>query len=120
GPGIGMLADPFTGVEIIQTDVASGDAFVEVIGGTSLACPLFSGVMAIAAQKAGHGLGQAAPLLYGLSSGIRDIQAPSLPNVAGDITTSAGTTHYSPDQLAHPATGMPFLDAFYNSPSTGR
>jgi subtilase family serine protease len=114
-PDIGMLADPFTGVEIIQTDVASGDLFVEVIGGTSLACPLFSGVMAIAAQKAGHGLGQAAPLLYGLSSGVRDIVPPS---TAANVTGSIGATAYSASDLVGPDTSSPFLSALYNGSST--
>jgi subtilase family serine protease len=58
-PDIGWLADPFTGVEFIQT--IDGVPSVGVIGGTSLSCPMFSALMAIAAQKAGHGLGQAAP-----------------------------------------------------------
>jgi Predicted protease len=62
-PDIGWLADPFTGVEFIQT--IDGAPSVSVIGGTSLSCPMFSALMAIAAQKAGHGLGQAAPLVYG-------------------------------------------------------
>jgi subtilase family serine protease len=120
-PDVGMLADPFTGVEIIQTDPATGELGVSVIGGTSLACPLFSGVMAIAAQKAGHGLGQAAPLLYGLGAGIRDIVPPSpATNVSGSITTASGTTAYSADALATPETATPYYSAFYNSPFSTR
>jgi subtilase family serine protease len=111
-PDVGMIADPFTGVEIIQTDVASGDLFVSVIGGTSLACPVFSGVMAIASQKAGHGLGQAAPLLYG-AAGIRDIvPPPSATNVSGTL----GGTAVSADSLATPATSSPY----FNSPFSTR
>jgi subtilase family serine protease len=60
-PDIAMLADSFTGVEIIET--IGGELSVGVIGGTSLATPMFSGIMAIAAQQAGHGLGQAAQLV---------------------------------------------------------
>jgi subtilase family serine protease len=119
-PDIGMLADPFTGAEIIETDTATGQLVVSVIGGTSLACPLFSGVMAIASQKAGRGLGQAAPLLYGLGSGIRDITAASVTNVTGQITTAAGTTALSASALAHPATSAPFVSAMYNSPFSTR
>ncbi len=118
-PDIGMLADPYTGVEIIQTDTSTGGLFVEVIGGTSLSCPLFSGVMAIAAQKAGHPLGQAAALLYGLSSGVRDILPPDPTNdVKGSITTPSGTTLYSADALIGPATSTPYFSAFYNGSST--
>src|SRR5205814_3681361 len=61
-PDISMLADPQTGAELIET--FNGVTEVGVIGGTSLATPLFSAVMAIASQKAGHGLGQAAALVY--------------------------------------------------------
>ena len=119
-PDIGMLADPFTGVEIIETDPASGQVGISVIGGTSLACPLFSGVMAIASQKAGTGLGQAAPLLYGLGSGIRDITASSANDVTGQITTPAGTVALSASALAHPETSAPFVSALYNSPFSTR
>ena len=54
-PDISWLADPFTGVEIIITDPASGQLSVMVVGGTSLACPMFSALMAVASEKAGHG-----------------------------------------------------------------
>jgi len=114
-PDIGMLADPFTGVEIIETDPATGELSVGVIGGTSLACPLFSGVMAIAAQKAGHPLGQAASLVYGLSSGVRDIVPPSASN---DVTGTINTTSYSASDLVGPETSSPFLSALYNGSST--
>lgn len=119
-PDVGMLADPFTGVEIIETDPATGQLGISVIGGTSLACPLFSGVMAIASQKAGIGLGQAAPLLYGLGSGIRDITASPANNVTGQITTASGTTTFSTDVLANPGTSAPYVSALYNSPFSTR
>lgn len=116
-PDIGMLADPFTGVEIIITDPTAGLS-VGVIGGTSLACPLFSGVMAIAAQKAGHGLGQAAPLVYGLA-GVIDIVPPDdSNNVSGSITDADGTTPYTSDDLISPETSVPYLSALYNGTST--
>jgi subtilase family serine protease len=117
-PDISMLADPFTGVEIIITDPAQGPS-VGVIGGTSLACPLFSGVMAIAAQKAGHGLGQAAPLLYGLA-GVRDIVPPDdSNNVSGTITPTGGSPiSVTSDDLISPETAVPYLSALYNGTST--
>ena len=117
-PDIGMLADPFTGVEIIVTDPASGELTVGVIGGTSLSCPMFSAVMAIAAQKAGHGLGQAAPLIYG-AAGVRDIVPPDPSNnVMGAITDANGTTTYDPDDLIAPETSVPYFSALYNGTST--
>jgi subtilase family serine protease len=125
-PDVSMLADPYTGVEIIET--VGGQLSVGVIGGTSLASPMFSAIMAIACEKAGHGLGQAAPLLYGLASStgtstpIYDVtDISSAHNVTGSITDSSGTTSYSADQLAGPLDGTTqYISAFYNSPFSTR
>lgn len=121
-PDVSMLADPYTGVEIIET--VNGQLSVGVIGGTSLASPMFSAIMAIAAEKAGHGLGQAAPLMYGLASStgtstpLYDVtDVGSATNVTGSITANHTTTNYSADQLAAPLNGTTsYISAFYNSP----
>jgi subtilase family serine protease len=118
-PDVSMLADPFTGAEFIQT--VGGQLSVGGIGGTSLATPMFSAVMAIAAQNAGHGLGQAAPLLYGASSGsgaLTDVSNVTSPtNVTGSITANGSTTPYSADQLSSPLDGVTtYYSALYNSP----
>jgi subtilase family serine protease len=115
-PDIGMLADPFTGVEIIET--VDGELTVGVIGGTSLACPVFSGIMALAAQRAGHGIGQVAPLLYGLGSVIRDVPAVgSATNVSGSINGTVWTA----DQLAAPLfSTKTYYSALYQSPFSTR
>jgi subtilase family serine protease len=120
-PDISMVADPFTGAEIIQT--ISGQTGVAVFGGTSLATPMFSAVMAVAAQKAGHGLGQAAPLVYGLPAGaIIDVaNVDKSGNVTGTNTTSAGTVSLSSDDLAAPLDGVSnYMSAMYNSPFSTR
>ncbi len=71
-PDISMNADPQTGVEIIITPdgVLADGTFVTVAGGTSLSCPMFSALWAIADQAnaaaKGGSLGEAAPLLYEL------------------------------------------------------
>ncbi len=117
-PDISMLADPFTGVEIIET--INGQLSVGVIGGTSLACPMFSGIMGIASQKAGHGLGQAAQLVYSLKAGaVSDVIAFSSPNnVTGVIN---GTTIETADDLAAPLDGTTsYFSALYNSPFSTR
>ena len=103
-------------MEIIET--VDGELTVGVIGGTSLSCPMFSGVMALAAQKAGHGLGQAAPLLYGLSAGIRAVKAVgSANNVQGTVNG----TPWTADQLAAPLFNTTtYYSAFYNSPFSTR
>lgn len=116
-PDVSMLADSFTGVEIIET--INGQLSVAVFGGTSLATPMFSGVMAIAAQKAGHSLGQAAPLVYNLPAGAVDdvIDVGSPNNVTGVINGNPVTA----DQLAAPlGTTAGYYSALYNSPFSTR
>ena len=117
-PDIAWLADPFTGVEIIITDPVLGPS-VTVIGGTSLACPMFSALMAIAAEKAGHGLGQAAQLVYSLPAGaVADIvPVGSANNVTGLIDGNP----VSADSLASPlGNTTTYFSALYNSPFSTR
>jgi subtilase family serine protease len=61
-PDVAMVADPFTGFLLGQT---VANVYSEsVIGGTSLAAPLFAGTMAVAQQNAKKVFGLATPLLY--------------------------------------------------------
>lgn len=98
-PDISALADPNTGFPEIVT--AGGVQEVTIIGGTSLSCPLFSGIWSIANQKAGKPLGQAARIVSTMnSSAVADIVPLSTPtNVAGTIFDSTGATYYSPSAL---------------------
>jgi len=116
-PDISMLADPFTGAEFIET--IDGVLGVDVVGGTSLATPMFSAVMAIAAQKAGHGLGQAAPLVYNLPAGaVTDVPATSSPN---NVTGVINGDPQSADSLAAPLENTTsYFSALYNSPFSTR
>jgi subtilase family serine protease len=117
-PDIAMLADPFTGVEVIET--VGGQLSVGVVGGTSVACPMFSAIMGIASQKAGRGLGQAAQLVYNLPAGaVSDIVAVSSPNNATGVIN--GTTIETADDLAAPLDGTTsYYSALYNSPFSTR
>ena len=117
-PDISWLADPFTGVEIIITDPTLGQV-VKTIGGTSLACPMFSALMAIASEKAGHGLGQAAQLVYSLPAGaITDVTAVSSPN---NVTGAIDGNPVSADALASPlGNTTSYFSALYNSPFSTR
>jgi subtilase family serine protease len=119
-PDISLLADPQTGAELIET--FNGVTEVGVIGGTSLATPMFSAVMAIASQKAGHGLGQAAALVYNLPAGaITDVVPVSAPtNATGTITTSGGTVSLTTQQLVGPTGSTVYYAPLYNSPLSGR
>jgi subtilase family serine protease len=86
-PDISMLADPYTGMGVWITDLSLGDTApeVETYGGTSLASPLFAGIMADVDQAraaAGHGpAGLASQYLYDLPSGaVRDVLPPTFGN----------------------------------------
>jgi subtilase family serine protease len=97
-PDVSALADPYTGFPIVITSGTT--QFVEYgWGGTSLACPIFSGFWAIANEKAGQALGQAAPLIAALPYGaVQDVFATSSSsphNVTGKVTSSSGTTSFS-------------------------
>ena len=123
-PDIGYLADPFTGVELIITDASAGGQVVEVIGGTSLACPMFSALWAIANQAAGQPLGLAAPTLYALpSDAVTDVIDATFPhNVTGTIfNPPAAPQTLSADDLAGPLDGtVNYGSALYNSPFSTR
>jgi subtilase family serine protease len=116
-PDISWLADPFTGVEFIET--VGGQLSVGVIGGTSVACPMFSALMSIATQKAGHPLGQAAQLVYNLPAGaVHDVVAVSSPN---NVTGVVNGAPFSADELAAPlGKTTSYVSALYNSPFSTR
>lgn len=101
-PDISWLADPLTGGEIVSSD--EDGVFVGVIGGTSLATPMFSGLWAIANQEAGQPLGQAAQYLYAMPAGtITDIQPQvSSTNLVGTIQDSTGVHHFGAAELMEP------------------
>jgi subtilase family serine protease len=121
-PDISYIADPYTGVNVIIS--IKGTTYLEVIGGTSLATPVFSGVWAITNQAAGSKapLGQAAPLLYSLPSGaITDILAVDNGNdVQGKIfNPPAPVLVETARKLAAPLQNTTeFLSALYHGSST--
>jgi subtilase family serine protease len=106
-PDVSWLADPFTGaVILISIPGQLPEQVFEVVGGTSLATPMFSALWAIANQEAlaggGTELGQASPYLYSLPAGtISDIvPVTSTTNVTGSIQDSHGTKRYTAARLA--------------------
>jgi len=106
-PDISWLADPFTGaVIVISIPGQLPEQVYQVVGGTSLATPMFSALWAIANQEAlaggGTELGQAAPYLYTMPAGaISDIvPVTSATNVTGSVQDSHGTKKYSAARLA--------------------
>lgn len=119
-PDVSWLADPYTGAYIaISENFTFPELTYQVYGGTSLACPMFSALWAIANQEAGQPLGQAAPYLYSLpSSTILDVVPfGSSHNVTGKVTDSSGTTSYTANQLASPLEGTTtYLSALWDVP----
>ena len=121
-PDISYIADPYTGVNVIMT--VSGAPVLDVIGGTSLATPVFSGMWAIANQAAGAKapLGQAAALLYSLPAGaITDVKPfNNAWDVKGTITNPPQPLLVeTAADLAQPLENTTtFLSALYHGSST--
>lgn len=121
-PDTSFLGDPYTGMEILCTasscyGVDSSDIYLEVIGGTSLSCPMFSAIWAIANQRSGRPLGQAARSLYSLpANAFSDVVPVGSPfNVSGSITANHQTTYESALQLILPETTAAFVSALWQA-----
>ncbi len=89
-PDVSMSA-AVNGAVLIYTSFAGQATGWEPIGGTSAATPMLAGIVAIADQVVGHGLGEINPTLYKVGSG-----SPGLPDITkGNNTVSfaqGGTT----------------------------
>ena len=85
-PDVAMDGDPTTGMLVGETQTFSDGVYYDVSrsGGTSLSCPLFAGVMALADQRARFSHGFANPALYLVagSRAYRDIVDPPSPVAA--------------------------------------
>jgi hypothetical protein len=95
-PDVALAADPMTGFRIGVTEKqANGEiGYGETaIGGTSLATPLFAGLMADAQQGAGHPFGFLNPALYGkATSGVfHDVTPASLARTGPRAAQPAAT-----------------------------
>jgi subtilase family serine protease len=104
-PDISWLADPYTGGAIFITE-GPGTLVWAVYGGTSLSCPMFSALWAIANQEAGVPLGQAARHLYSLPPGLITDVLPvgSSTNVIGTVRDPS-PTFYPANELSAPLEG---------------
>jgi subtilase family serine protease len=123
-PDISWLADPFTGaVIVISEPLQIPEQVYAIYGGTSLACPMFSALWAIANQEAGVPLGQAAQYVYSMpKSTITDIvPLSSRSNVTAVYQESAKVTDVYPAVDFAPVdfggdTSSPFISAIWNYP----
>jgi len=93
-PDVAFQASSRTGPLVYDTAPGAGGWFI--VGGTSCSVPQFAGLVAIADQIAGHGLGQINPTLYQLASG------PNYSSYFYDVTT--GNNQADPSIPGYPAT----------------
>ncbi|HEY3736430.1 MAG TPA: S53 family peptidase [Jatrophihabitans sp.] len=99
-PDVAMTADANTGLIVGETqEFPDGTYYDEYrIGGTSLASPLFAGVLAVTSQQARHPVGFVNPVLYNQvgRNSVHDIKAPTSPvaqvrpNYLNGVDTSDG------------------------------
>ena len=110
-PDVSALADPYTGVAIVLTENGV-QSLLPGIGGTSLACPIFSAFWALADQAAGHPLGQAAPRIAKFTAKqVTDVvPVTSSANVTGFIIDSTGEYFYGPADLVSAGLEPPTVD----------
>jgi subtilase family serine protease len=99
-PDVAAIADPQTGLLVGQTQTFPDGAFYDEyrIGGTSLASPIFAGLMALADQKAGHPHGFANPLFYANPTAFYDVgsvkTAVARRNFVNGVDASNGTADF--------------------------
>lgn len=115
-PDISALADPYTGVPIVVTE--DGTQVIEAgWGGTSLASPIVTAIWAIAQQKAGKPLGQAAQTIAALKTGVTDVlPLGNSADVSGTVTDASGATDYTSTSLLKGLIPhkQPFIDVVWN------
>ncbi|GAA1959330.1 S53 family peptidase [Kitasatospora viridis] len=109
-PDVSMLGDPLTGVWTYNSYGPQDNGW-ELWGGTSVACPIFSGVVALADQQAGHRLGNLNYALYGLSA----LQQAGLPgtgltDIVGGSNTYGGVQGWPVTPGYDLATGVGTVD----------
>ncbi|MFE0463893.1 S8 family serine peptidase [Kitasatospora sp. NPDC058965] len=119
-PDVSMLGDPLTGVWTYNSYGPQDNGW-ELWGGTSVASPIFSGVVALADQQAGHRLGNLNGALYALSA----LQQAGLPgtglvDVVGGSNTYAGVAGWPVTPGYDLATGVGTVDAAKFVPALAR
>ncbi len=118
-PDVSALSDPYTGVPIVITDPTTNKQEVSIgWGGTSLGSPIFTAFWALADERAGHPLGQAAPTIAGLKSGLTDVTPTTISTFSGSVTDKKGTTKYAAKAL-YKSVGFAqqsFVTTLYNFP----
>ena len=121
-PDISWLADPFTGGVIAISQAYTDPSLIyEVYGGTSLACPMFSALWAIADQAAGQSLGLAAASIYAAPAGtITDIVPVGSPTNVTATFFGGKLPSETAAKLAAPLVkSTTFYSAIWDAPLSG-
>ena len=116
-PDIGLQANSRTGALVYITLPPDGDSGLICgtapcsrgwydIGGTSLSCPQWAGLVGIAAQIAGHGLGPINPALYQLASDPATYADDFFDITVGDNHVAGDSGYYSASTGWDPTTGL--------------
>jgi subtilase family serine protease len=95
----------------LDADAAQGPAGYYLIGGTSEASPEFSGIVAIADQMAGHGLGLINPALY-------QMEAAHDPGIV-DVTGGTNTVTFPQGGSEHTVRGWDAVNGYDLSSGIG-
>jgi subtilase family serine protease len=111
-PDVAALADPQTGFLVGETQTFPNGTYYDEyrVGGTSLACPIFAGLMALADQAAGHSHGFANPVLYANPTAFYDVVS---------VKTAVARRNYvnSVDAIAGTVDRLRTFDDYSGSPS---
>ncbi|MGD0194199.1 MAG: protease, partial [Candidatus Dormibacteria bacterium] len=95
----------------LNANAAQGAAGYYLIGGTSEASPEFSGIIAIADQMAGHGLGLINPALYSM-------EAAGDPGIV-DVTNGTNTVTFPQNGATHTVRGWSAVSGYDLSSGVG-
>jgi subtilase family serine protease len=100
-PDVAALADPQTGLLVGQTQTFPDGTYYDEyrIGGTSLASPIFAGLMALADQAAGRAHGFANPLFYANPSAFYDVVSVKTAVARKNYVNGVDATNGTVDRL---------------------
>jgi subtilase family serine protease len=100
-PDVAALADPNMGYLVGETQTfPNGTYYAEYrIGGTSLASPIFAGIMALADQRASRAHGFANPLFYAYPSAFYDVGSVQTAVARRNYVNSVDATDGTVDRL---------------------
>lgn len=100
-PDVAAVGDPQTGLLIGQTQTFPDGVYYDEyrVGGTSLSCPIFAGLMTLFDQKSGFAHGFANPLFYSKSSAFYDVTSVKTAVVRRNFVNGVNATDGTADYL---------------------